>query len=199
MAGSTNRLREVALASRSPRRKQILESVGLRVVVVPSSYHEPAYRPADGDPRKFARTVARNKANAAAAEGPPVLVAADTIVVAGASVYGKPRDAEHAREMLRELSGRDHTVYTGFAAVDRAAGAGEDGVESARVTFLNLDEDRIAAYVESGEPLDKAGSYGIQGLGALLIASIAGDFFTVMGLPLARIDQALARLGYRLL
>lgn len=191
-------LRDVTLASASPRRKQLLESLGLRVVVVESSFREREYRSAFGDPQAFARAAASEKARCADPAGPPVLVAADTIVVIDGTVLGKPASADEAAQMLRQLSGREHTVHSGYAVVDRATGRRKDGVESANVTFVSLDDEQIARYVATGEPLDKAGAYGIQGLGALLVACIAGDFYTVMGLPLARIGQALARLGHQI-
>jgi len=192
------RLTEIALASKSPRRKQLLEALGLRVTVIGSSFEEPPYRPADGDPRAYVEAAALGKAAAAHNHGPPLLIAADTIVVIDRAVLGKPRDPDEAAAMLRKLGGREHIVHTGFTVADRARSGMESGVESARVTFGPLDDDLISGYVESGEPLDKAGAYGIQGLGSLLVASIVGDFYSVMGLPIARIGQSLARLGYRL-
>src|SRR5215469_2054321 len=187
----------VALASRSPRRRQLLESLGLDVVEVPSSYDESAH--AYADPREMVLEHARGKAALATPNGPPLLVAADTDVVIDGEVLGKPRDATDAAAMLRLLSGRTHVVHTGFALLDRARAVSFDGVESAHVTFLELDGEHIECYVASGEPLDKAGAYGIQGRGALLVASIDGDFYTVMGLPLARLGRAFASLGYDLL
>jgi septum formation protein len=191
-------LREVTLASVSPRRRQLLESLGLTVVVVKSDFQEPPYRPDMGDPKTYAQRAAEEKARRANAGGPPVLVAADTVVVVDESVLGKPASSDEAAAMLRRLSGRTHHVHSGFAVIDRATGRSECGVESADVTFAPLDDERITRYVMSGEPMDKAGAYGIQGLGALLVASIAGDFYTVMGLPLARVGQALTHLGYQL-
>lgn len=188
-------LTEIALASQSPRRKSLLEGLGLRVVVVPSSYEEDA-TVAEGDPGKVALAHALGKANLAHADGPRVLMAADTVVAVDSMLLGKPRDAREACRMLRTLSGREHRVFTGFAVVDRAAGTQKSGVESTFVRFADLSEDDINAYVATGDPLDKAGAYGIQGRGALLVSAIRGDFYTVMGLPLARIDAALRELGY---
>src|SRR5271166_1597953 len=192
-------LRSVALASISPRRRQLLESLGLEVVQIKSGYREDDHLDAHRDPRDLVLAHAQGKACLAAAEGPPVLVAADTEVVIDGDVLGKPRDPPEARAMLTRLSGRTHTVHTGFALTDRASGRSVSGVESARVTFLPLDRAQIDRYVATGEPLDKAGAYGIQGRGALLVASIDGDFYTVMGLPLARLGRAFASLGYELL
>lgn len=192
----SERLREIGLASVSPRRKQLLESLGLRTVVLKSAFVEDGYRADLGKPDEFARSAAVEKARAAQPDGPPVVVAADTLVVSNGSVLGKPAGVDDAKRMLRSLSGREHVVHTGFAVIDRRTDRQESGVESAGVTFLPLDDALITRYIASGEPMDKAGAYGIQGLGALLVASVAGDFYTVMGLPLARIGQALKRLGY---
>jgi septum formation protein len=195
----TDRLRTVSLASTSPRRLALLQSVGLDVTVVRSDYEEVNTLGPDDDPRALALRHANGKASAAQAVGPPVLVAADTIVVVDGDVLGKPRDQADARRMLALLSGREHDVHTAFVVLDRAAGARQEGVESACVRFAALDEERIARYVATGEPMDKAGAYGIQGKGALNVVSIKGDFYAVMGLPLARLDQAFAALGYELL
>ena len=126
-------------------------------------------------------------------------MAADTIVVIDGVLLGKPGDETQARAMLRRLSGREHHVFTAFAVVDRATGGSVSGVESTAVRFMPLRDEDIAAYVATGDPLDKAGAYGIQGRGGLLVASISGDFYTVMGLPLARVGGALRELGYNVL
>jgi nucleoside triphosphate pyrophosphatase len=190
----SERLAEVTLASASPRRLRLLESLGLRVVVVRSAYEERDDLASDGL-ADLALRHALGKAAGADPSGPPVLVAADTVVdVDGASLV-KPRDDADAKRMLRVLSGRWHIVHTGFTVVDRAAGASVCGVESARVKFVDLDDATIDRYVATGEPSDKAGAYGIQGKGALLVERIDGDFYTVMGLPLARVNAAARGLG----
>ncbi|HEY7981811.1 MAG TPA: Maf family protein [Candidatus Eremiobacteraceae bacterium] len=195
----TERLRAVSLASSSPRRLDLLRSIGLDVTVLRSEYEEINELGPDSDPRALALRHAHGKAAAAEAHGPPLLVAADTLVVIEGAVLGKPRDAADARRMLGLLAGREHEVHTAFVVLDRGAGDYRDGVESARVRFVALDEQRIARYVATGEPMDKAGAYGIQGKGALNVMSIHGDFYAVMGLPLARLDQAFTALGYELL
>jgi septum formation protein len=187
-------LREISLASQSPRRKQLLEGLGLRVVVVPSRYVEEPNVQSDG--AEVALRHALGKAVQAADDGPPVLIAADTVVQIDGELLGKPRDANEAAAMLRKLSGREHRVYTGFAVVDRMTKVCESGVESTAVRFATLSDADIAAYVATGDPLDKAGAYGIQGRAGMLVSSIAGDFYTVMGLPLARVGTALRDLGY---
>ena len=195
----TEKIRAVSLASSSPRRLSLLRSIGLDVTVVRSDYEENNELGPDNDPRALALRHAHGKAGAAQTSGPPVLVAADTLVVVEGVVLGKPRDEADARRMLGLLAGREHEVHTAFVVLDRSAGKHKDGVESARVRFAALDEQRIARYVATGEPMDKAGAYGIQGKGALNVMSIQGDFYAVMGLPLARLDQAFTALGYELL
>ncbi len=189
----------VALASQSPRRLQLLRALGLEVTPVASSYDERASMPACADAREIALSHATGKARCAHGGGPSLLVAADTIVVIDGQVLGKPRDPSEARAMLRTLAGREHVVHTGFIVIDRATDKSVAGVESTHVQFLPLAEAVIERYVASGEPMDKAGAYGVQERGALLIASVRGDFYTVMGLPLARIGQACAALGHELI
>jgi septum formation protein len=195
----TEAIRAVSLASSSPRRLSLLRSIGLDVTVLRSDYEEDNSLGPDSDPRALALRHAHGKAMAAQSGGPPVLVAADTLVVVEGAVLGKPRDEADARRMLGLLAGCEHEVHTAFVVFDRGAGTQRDGVESARVRFVALDEQRIARYVATGEPMDKAGAYGIQGKGALNVMSIQGDFYAVMGLPLARLDQAFTALGYELL
>lgn len=191
-------LEAISLASQSPRRRQLLESLGLQVVVVPSTFREDETA-AGGDPGETALRFALGKAEHASRNGPPVLIAADTVVAIDGEVLGKPRDGEQATAMLHKLSGRVHRVYTGFAVMDRTTARTVSGVESTEVQFVALRDRDIAAYVASGDPLDKAGAYGIQGRGGLLVSSISGDFYTVMGLPLARVGAALRELGYEVL
>jgi len=193
----TERLAAVSLASSSPRRRSLLESLDLQVVVVRSAYDE-ARSDAGGDARELALAHAVRKADAAEAAGPPLLIAADTVVDVDGVVLGKPRDAAEAKRMLRLLSNRWHVVHTGFAVKDRAGAKLATGVESSRVRFVDLDDARIDRYVASGEPLDKAGAYGIQGRGALHVDRIEGDFYTVMGLPLARLASILRDMGYEI-
>jgi septum formation protein len=189
-------LREVSLASQSPRRKQLLEGLGLQVVVVQSTYVEESSNHDAHEPSEVALRHALGKAQQASKNGPPVLIAADTIVEIDGEMLGKPRCAEEAAVMLRKLSGREHRVYTGFTVVDRSSGEKESGVESTVVRFSTLSDADIASYIATGDPLDKAGAYGIQGRAGMLVSSIDGDFYTVMGLPLARIGVVLRELGY---
>jgi len=191
-------LHAVALASQSPRRLQLLLGLGLEVTVIRSGFDEES-RALEGDPKMLAVELATGKVRAAEAHGPHLVLGADTIVAVDRTMLGKPKDDGDAARMLRLLSGREHTVYTGFAVLDRRSGAEYAGVESTRVHFLPLSDRQIAGYVSSGDARDKAGAYGIQGRGALMVRSISGDFYTVMGLPVARLGQALSIFGYDLL
>ncbi|MBC5805210.1 MAG: septum formation protein Maf [Candidatus Eremiobacter antarcticus] len=196
-SGAGRRLEAVSLASQSPRRKELLRALALRVVVIPSDFDEDRAEAA-GEPEQLALTFACAKARMAKATGPAVVIAADTVVALDGQIFGKPKGTADAHAMLRALSGREHTVYTAFVVCDRGTGEERSGVESTRVQFSALSDTAITAYVASGDPLDKAGAYGIQGRGGLLVTSIVGDFYTVMGLPLARVGGALAELGYDL-
>ena len=190
-------LPEVLLASASPRRRELLSSLGFRVIVAPSDVDEsdrPGYAP-----RELAQLLAAAKADAAAARnGDHVILAADTVVDLDGRSLGKPRDAAEAAEMLELLAGRDHVVHTAFTLIDGASGDRLEHVESTRVRFRPLEPAEIAEYVTTGDPLDKAGAYGIQGRGAALVERIDGDFYTVMGLPLGAVVRGLRTLGYGL-
>ncbi len=191
-------LHEVLLASASPRRREILTSLGLRVTVLPSEIDE-GDRPGYG-PRGLAALHAGAKAEACfARQRQQLIVAADTVVDLDGIMYGKPAGAVEARWMLSRLSARDHMVHTAVSLIDGPTGQRLQGVASTRVRFAPLDEAEIDAYVATGEPLDKAGAYGIQGRGAALVESIDGDFYTVMGFPLGMfVRELLPQLGYRL-
>lgn len=124
-----------------------------------------------------------------------VVIGADTVVVIDGQLLNKPESAAMAAEMLRLLSGRTHTVYTGVAVIDGLSGRSECGVEKTLVTMASLDEETICGYVATGEPMDKAGAYAVQGLGSLFIERIEGCYFNVVGLPLALLYRLLLRLG----
>ena len=184
----------LVLASQSPRRRELLTLVGLAHEVRPADVDETPL--ADEQPVPHAERLAREKAETLAArERDAVVVAADTIVVIDDLILGKPGDAAEARAMLRRLAGRTHTVFTAVAVA--RDGRTVSGVEEVRVTFRALDDAEIAAYVATGEPMDKAGSYGIQGFGATIVERIEGDYFAVMGLPLVRLVGLLGDVGLR--
>lgn len=191
-------LARIVLASASPRRFELLRSLGLRVELVPSGYEERAS--ARLTPEQLAGRHARGKLDAALerVRGPidAPWVAADTVVDLDGESLGKPRDAAEAMAMLRRLSGREHRVHTAFALAIPGRSERIEERETTRVRFYRLDDREIAAYAASGEPLDKAGAYGIQGRAAALVESIDGDFYTVMGFPLGRFIRALRRLGF---
>ena len=174
------------LASQSPRRKILLRQIGLRFRVVHSSVRE-SIRPGE-TPRRNARRIALEKAVAVAAVvRSGIVVGADTIVVLDDKILGKPSSAAEAREMLRRLSGRTHTVYTGFALVDAATRRHFAAVEATKVRFRKLSSAEVQSYVASGSPMDKAGAYGIQDdYGAVFVEKVEGCFYNVVGFPLSR-------------
>ena len=180
----------VILASASPRRRELLNLIGIEHEVRPANIDE-TYLAGEA-PREHAERLAREKA--VAIEAPEAItIGSDTIVVVDGRVLGKPRDREHAAEMLRQLSGRSHVVMTGVAAKWR--GKLVSGLEEVGVTFRPLRDDEIERYIDTGEPMDKAGAYGIQGFGATIVERVDGDYFAVMGLPLNRLARLFERLG----
>jgi septum formation protein len=186
-------LPSVILASSSPRRRELLRMIGIMHEVIPAEIDE-SYLPGE-PPIAHAERLAREKGRVIASRHPDALVlSADTIVVVDGEVLGKPRSRDDAIRMLRILSGRTHTVFTAVAAT--AGGRTESGTEAVTVTFRPLDDTRIAAYVDTGEPMDKAGAYGIQGYGATIVERIDGDYFAVMGLAIGRLVELARRLGY---
>jgi septum formation protein len=189
-------LETVGLASASPRRRELLLSLGLDVELIPTSYDE---TPLPGrSPIETALVHARGKVEGASAS-PHLTIGADTVVDLDGQALGKPRDDAEAREMLAALSGRSHQVHTAFALREPAGGIALVEAVSTRVRFAELDRTTIEAYVASGDGRDKAGAYGIQGFAATLVERIDGDYFTVVGFPLAAFARAVTRLGLRLL
>lgn len=185
----------LVLASQSPRRAQLLAMLGLEFEVVPAEVDESPR--GDEPPAAFAERLAREKALAVAALRPEaIVIGSDTLVVCNGRVLGKPRDAAEAVEMLLHLQGYEHRVETGVAVV-APGGRVESSVEGVRVRFRPFDRRTAEEYVATGEPLDKAGAYGIQGYGSALVEMIEGDFFAVMGFPIARFISLLRALGWR--
>lgn len=194
---------KIVLASASPRRLELLRSLNFEIDVVPSNYDEPEHPHLV--PRDLAILHARHKCqdvrkrlSSTAPTGNALLVAADTVVDVDGVAYNKPVNEQHAKRMLLDLSGRTHIVHTAFALAVHDRSELVEHCESTFVTFFPLSEDEIDAYVASKEPMDKAGAYGIQGYGATLVERIEGDFYTVMGFPLARFVRTLYRLGISL-
>ena len=177
------------LASSSPRRLDLLRSVGVEPEVRPADLDETVR---DGeDPAGYVARLARGKAAAVARPG-EVVVAADTTVVIDGRIMGKPAGRAEALDSLRTLSGRTHTVYTGVAVLSPAGSAGV--TVTSQVTFVKASEDFLDWYTSTAEPYDKAGGYGLQGAGAMLVAGVHGSVSNVLGLPLAELnDLMLAR------
>ncbi len=190
----------VVLASQSPRRRELLASVGVSVEVRPSTTDE-SVRPGEAADA-YVRRLAREKSEAVPASEGEIVLAADTAVVLGAEILGKPRDNADAARMLRTLSGSTHVVITGVHARVHARRGEEARSEtiavSSAVRFVTLSDERIAWYVATGEPLDKAGAYAVQGAGGSLVRGIAGSVSNVVGLPLAETLALLGRLGLAL-
>ena len=189
-------LATIDLASASPRRRELLSSLGLEVRVVTSTYDE---QPLPLEPSRLARTHAAGK-NRFALPGADasVVLSADTVVDVDGTALGKPLDRVEAAAMLRRLSGRTHRVHTAFVIRDLARETSFQDCITTAVTFAALDERTIEDYAASGDGLDKAGAYAIQGFGATLVERIDGDYFTVVGLPLAALRRGLDTLGWRI-
>jgi septum formation protein len=184
----------VILASTSPRRHQLLDLVGIDHEVRPSDVEEIQF--AGEHPAAYCERLARAKAEAVSrTDHDALVIGADTIVVIDDTVLEKPLDEQHAQQMLERLSGRTHTVMTAVAVCyeERTVSA----VETVEVTFRDVPYDDQLAYIRTGEPMDKAGAYGIQGFGATIVRRVDGDYFAVMGLSLVRLVELLNKVGVR--
>ena len=191
----------LVLASGSPRRRELLAGLGVAFETRPVDVDE---SPREKEPPdRYVRRLAETKARTAVApaETTPrgeIVLAADTIVTHGSELLGKPRDEADARRMLGRLAGRSHEVLTGVAVLDPARGILRVAVERTRVRFAAMSPEEIAWYAASGEPLDKAGAYAVQGLGALFVESVAGNYSNVVGLPLPLTYRLLREVGFSL-
>jgi septum formation protein len=191
---------KIILASGSPRRAEILRAAGFSFEAWAAAVDE---TPLAGEPAgEYVSRLAETKARAVAdslgkATEPALVIGADTVVLADGCILGKPANVEDARRMLRELSGRTHDVLTGTAVIRSSDGKTSLHVETTRVWFLSLSAGEIDEYVATGEPSDKAGAYGIQGIGGRFVSRIEGCYFNVMGLPLSRLWQMLREMGRR--
>ncbi|MDQ2675613.1 MAG: Maf family protein [Actinomycetota bacterium] len=185
------------LASASPRRSEILRTLGLDFETIAPEFVE---QQGEGEaPADFVTRAARGKvADVAERAAAGVVIGADTVVVIDGRPLGKPADDEHAREMLRSLSGRWHAVMTGLAVRDVGSGREAADHDKTLVRFRDLTDEEIAAYVATGEPLDKAGAYAIQGRGMLFVEEIAGSYHNVVGLPATLLQRLLKRIGVEL-
>ena len=187
-------LAPLVLASASPRRRYFLKQLGLDFEVAGADVDE-SHRPGES-PEQFVRRLAHEKAAVVAARHPGAWVlGADTVVVLGAEILGKPADAAAARTMLRSLAGHWHRVWTGVSLCHGARGEHVELAISSEVRFAPLDSHMIDAYVATGEPLDKAGAYGIQGRGGCLVQEIRGSYSNIVGLPLTEVVAEMIRLG----
>ena len=184
---------KIILASQSPRRRELLERMGITdFEVIPAQGEEIAARGLT--PGRLVEELSRNKCAEVAASHPEdLIIAADTVVAVNSRVLGKPRNEEDAARMLNALSGRLHTVYTGVTVALGGKTATEHEVTSVR--FRALTQADIVRYIATGEPMDKAGAYGIQGRGCVLVEGISGDYYNVMGLPVCRLARILAGFG----
>lgn len=182
------------LASASPRREELLRSVGLTFRIIPADVDETYFQ--GESPRAHVRRLSRDKAGAIAHQYPKALVlGADTIVVIDGQILGKPKNKKQAREMLQQLSNRRHAVLTGFTIACVRAGTSRTKVVQSTVQFKKISPEETAWYVNGDEPYDKAGGYAAQGKGASFIQAIRGSYTNVIGLPLCEVVEALKHLG----
>lgn len=185
---------KVVLASASPRRAELLASAGIAFKVVPGDIDETPLP--NEDPVAHVLRLADGKAREVASRTDGrFFIGADTIVLCGREIMGKPRDAEDAKRMLRKLSGRAHQVITGFAIIDKNTYRNKSGTVSTDVVFKKLTDEEIDAYVLTGCPMDKAGAYAIQGGAAYMVERIDGSYTNVVGLPLCEVVEALRGMG----
>lgn len=190
--------KKIILASASPRRKHLLLQLGLDFTVDPSGSEESIHLHLP--PNLIAVTLAENKAkDVARRHKDGLILGADTIVVIDGLILGKPRDKEQAMEMLSRLSGRWHSVYTGIALIDAKTGRQIKDYEESKVKFKNLSQREIENYINTGESLDKAGAYGIQGKGSLLVEKIEGCYYNIVGLPLFKLNTLLEEFGIEII
>lgn len=186
----------IVLASASPRRKALLDALGLTFEVVASDIEESF----EGAPEEMVVLNACRKRDDVAGQldGHALIIAADTLVFLDEHVLGKPEDAVEAKAMVGRLSGKTHRVLTGLALVDTTTGRTADGFESTHVAFRPLAPGEIAAFVDAVNPIDRAGAYTVDGPGSLLVERYAGCYQNVLGLPIVRLDKLLRALGFNL-
>jgi septum formation protein len=190
--------RMIVLASSSPRRKELLRLIGLTFRVDRSEYEETMNL--SMPPHRLARHLSLEKARSVAAKySDAIIIAADTFILFRGKLLGKPHTMQEAKRMLGMLNGETHSVITGFTVMDTLTGKRISKAIETKVHFRRLAADEIASYVRTGEPLDKAGAYAIQGLGAVIVKKIEGDYFNVIGLPLSSLAETLKKFGVRVL
>ncbi len=193
-----NKKPKIILASGSPRRIELLKMLGCKFQIIPSQIEEkinPHLSPVQN-----AKRIARLKSLGVASKfSEGIIIAADTMVVLNKKILGKPKNKKEAREMLKNLSGKEHEVITGLAIINAKTKKIFQDAVITKVKFMELNDNLIRKYIASGETLDKAGAYAIQGKGSLMIESIKGDYFNVVGLPLNALNQLLKKFGVSLI
>jgi septum formation protein len=191
-------MKRIILASASPRRKALLEQICLKFTVDARVREDTEF--AGQEPHQLAREISLKKAESVAGGYPDaIIIAADTFGVIDGRIIGKPHSESEARAMLAALSGKSHTVITGFTILDTLTRKAVSRSVETTVHMKRITKSEIEAYVKTGEPLDKAGAYAIQGLGAVLVEKIEGDYFNVMGLPLCALAEVLKEFGVNVL
>jgi len=196
-------MKQLILASQSPRRKMLLQQIGVPFSVFPSDIKEPINM--DMSPDRIVIDLSEKKSEQVCgklergSKNSHIVLAADTVVVLDGIVMGKPNNPEEAFGMLEALSGRWHEVVTGVTLIDVESAKKMTHAEKTRVKIRRLSKQTIQQYINSGEPFDKAGAYGIQGLGALLVEKLQGCYYNVVGLPLYRVSVMLNDMGFKIL
>ena len=191
-------MKEIILASTSPRRRELLKLLGVQFFATASPFAEDMSLPLS--PTELVKHLAQGKARAVAdTYRKELVIGADTIVVLGKKILGKPHTPAAAKKMLMALSGKAHSVITGYCIIDCASGSKVVKAVETKLYFKKLSTAEIDNYVATGEPLDKAGAYAIQGLGAVFVKKIEGDFFSVVGLPLFSLVEDLKKFGVKVL
>lgn len=186
-------MQTIILASASPRRTEILNQLGLDFQVIPSEVSEVIPEKSTAPQELVTKLALHKAADVARKLEQGLIIGADTLVVLGDTIFGKPSGPEEAVKMISILNGKIHSVYTGIAMVQVPSGQTEVGYSETKVKFRTLSKEEIQSYVATGEPLDKAGAYGIQGKGGVLVEGIEGCYFNVMGLPLSKLAEMLQK------
>ena len=184
-------MKYIVLASNSPRRRELLENIGLKFKVIPDNTPEP--KDENMQPFELVTFLAKFKGEniSKKIDDEALIISADTVVAINGEILGKPHSKEEAFEMLSKLSGNTHCVYTGVCVLDKSTGKSVNFYEKTEVSFKSLDIDEINDYINTEEPMDKAGAYGIQNIGSIFVEGINGDYFNVVGLPVCRLCKVL--------
>lgn len=186
--------RRIILASRSPRRKKLLEQVGLEFEICESNFNEDSVNLAD--PIELVKFLALKKAEVVAARyDDAIIIGADAVVIFNGQTLGKPKDAADAKRILRQLSGQENKGITGYALIDTKSKIVVNNYSEAVVKFRDLSDEEIDEYVATGEPLDMAGAYGLMDKGAILMESVRGNFYSIVGLPINQVYVELRKMG----